>query len=120
MGLATATAIVAFAGLVGVAAMTFAQHSATDVRRGSLANTVALATARTDAFDGKSDESLTLINRGSGQPFEAQYQTVITEANAALESVTGRSSEDALRLAQSIIDGQTKEINEMKAILGTG
>jgi hypothetical protein len=88
MGLATATAIVAFAGLVGVAAMTFAQHSATDVRRGSLANTVALATARTDAFDGKSDESLTLINRGSGQPFEAQYQTVITEANAALESIT--------------------------------
>jgi len=88
MALATATAIVALGGLVGVAAMTFAQHSATDVRSGSLANTVALATARTDAFDAKSDESLTLINRGSGQPFEAQYQAVIKEANAALQSIT--------------------------------
>jgi hypothetical protein len=95
MGLATATAIVALGGLVGVAAMTFAEHSATDVRGGSLANTVALATARTDAFDGKSAESLTLINRGSGQPFEAHYQAVITEANAALEGITDHALSNA-------------------------
>jgi hypothetical protein len=70
--------------------MALAQHSATDVRSGSLANTIALATARTDAFDAKSAESLTLINRGSGQPFEAQYQTVIHDASNALSDIAGR------------------------------
>ncbi|MDQ1458813.1 MAG: hypothetical protein QOI08_297, partial [Actinomycetota bacterium] len=68
------------------------QNSATDVRTGSLANTFALATARTDAFDGKSAESLSLINRGSGQPFELQYQAVTKEANAALSSISNRPS----------------------------
>jgi hypothetical protein len=90
--LATATAIVVVSGLVGLAAMTLAQHAATDVRTGSLTNTFALATARTDAFDAKSAESLTLINRGSGQPFEQHYQVVMKDANAAMSSISGRPS----------------------------
>jgi hypothetical protein len=90
--LATATVVVLLGGLLALAAMAFAQNSATDVRTGSLANTFALATARTDAFDGKSAESLSLINRGSGQPFEEHYQAVTKEANAALSSVADRPS----------------------------
>jgi flagellar basal body-associated protein FliL len=90
MSLAIATVLVVVGGLVGVAAMSYAQHKANGVRAGSLANTVALSTARTDAFDGKSAESLTLINRGSGQPFEAAYQVVIKDANAALTAVATR------------------------------
>ncbi len=86
-----ASAIVVVAGLVGMTAMTLAETSATDIRSGSLANTVALATARTDAFDAKSAESLTLINRGSGQPFEAHYQAVVGDANAALSSIDTRA-----------------------------
>jgi hypothetical protein len=86
MGLATATVIVAIAGLVGIGVMAEAQHSAKDVRAGSLAATAAIASARTDAFDAKSEESLTLINRGSGQPFEAEYQTLIADAREALKT----------------------------------
>jgi hypothetical protein len=89
--LVAATAIVIVGGIVGIGIMTLAEHSATGVRSGSLANTIALATARTDAFDAKSAESLTLINRGSGQPFEAQYQVVIGDADTALSGVADRA-----------------------------
>jgi hypothetical protein len=81
-----ATLIVAIGGLVGVGVMASAQHSAAEVRTGSLAGTDVIASARTEAFAAKSDESLTLINRGSGQPFEAQYQRVMADANEALQT----------------------------------
>jgi hypothetical protein len=84
--LVLATLIVAIGGLVGVAVMASAQHSAANVRKGSLSGTDVIASARTDAFAAKSDESLTLINRGSGQPFEAQYQRVMADANEALQT----------------------------------
>jgi hypothetical protein len=88
--LVAATAIVIVSGLIGIGVMSLAQHSANDVRSGSLANTIALATARTDAFDGKSAESLTLINRGSGQPFEEQYLKLTNSGSSALSSIAGR------------------------------
>ena len=87
LNLAMATAIVVVGGLLGATAMTFAQHKATDVRSQSLSDTILLATARSDAFNAKNDESLTLINRGSGQPFEAQYQTAVKHAAAGLEAL---------------------------------
>ncbi len=86
MGLAAATVVVVAGALVGELAMAYAQHRAADVRHGALARTDLLATARTDAFTAKSDESLTLINRGSGQAFEAQYQRVMTDANESLQT----------------------------------
>lgn len=92
IGLGIATVIVVVAALAGEFAMAYAQQKASDTRRGSLANTDALATARTDAFDAKSEESLALINRGSGQPFEAQYQVDMDNARAALQS-TGTGSD---------------------------
>jgi YD repeat-containing protein len=99
--LVAATAIVIVAGVIGIGLMTLAEHSATDVRSGSLANTIGLATVRTDAFDAKSAESLTLINRGSGQPFEAQYQSLIRNATTALSGISTRApvspTDDALR-----------------------
>jgi len=85
-GLVTATLIVALTGLVGVGVMAAAEHSATTARRGALAGTDAIASARTDAFDAKSDESLTLINRGSGQPFETQYKSVMSDARQTLRT----------------------------------
>jgi hypothetical protein len=133
MGLAMATVIVAIAGLVGIGVMADAQHSATTVRNGSLASTAAIASARTDAFDAKSAESLTLINRGSGQPFEVQYKTLIADANQALQAsavdrelaplldsydtahVAVRAADDggnwdaAVRLATSTVPNGTKE-----------
>ena len=91
VNLAAATVAVLVVGLIGMALMAFAQHSATNVRNGSLANTVALSTARTNAFDAKSDESLTLIARGSGQPFEDAYKVATTNASTALTGDANQS-----------------------------
>jgi hypothetical protein len=100
MGLAIATVIVALGGLVGVAAMAAAQHSANNVRFGSLDESDVIAGARTDAFDAKSAESLTLINRGSGQPFETHYKAVMNEAILTLQvTATHASSDTPRRLA---------------------
>jgi hypothetical protein len=86
IGLGIATVIVVVTALAGEFSMAYAQKKASDTRRGSLATTDLLATARTDAFDAKSQESITLINRGSGDPFEAQYQVDMENARAALQS----------------------------------
>ncbi len=48
--------------------------------------TVALATVRIDGFDAKSAEALTLINRGSGQPYEDRFK--------ALTAATRRAAAD--------------------------
>ena len=45
-----------------------------EVRDGSYASTLALAQARIAAYDAKSNESLTLIARGSGAAFEKSWQ----------------------------------------------
>ncbi len=58
----------------------------TAVRDADYRYTVALASARTAAFDAKSNESLTLIARGSGAKFEAawkgQYDTAYSQLAA--------------------------------------
>ena len=47
--------------------------------------TVALATGRINGFDAKSAEALTLINRGSGQPFEDRFKTVSGAATQIMD-----------------------------------
>ena len=88
VGVAAATLVVVGAGVIGAAVMAYAEHSATDVRDGSYAQSVALATARTDAFDAKSAESLTLIAVGSGANWEQHYQSVMQSANTVLQNVS--------------------------------
>jgi hypothetical protein len=56
-----------------------------EVRNGSYAATLATAKARIAAFDAKSNESLTLIARGSGSAFEktwASSSKVVTDQSA--------------------------------------
>ena len=79
-------AIVLGASIVAVLAMIWAQSMADDVHDNGYRTTVALAQARIDAFDAKSAESLTLINRGSGAAYEERFQEL------------ARSAQDALRI----------------------
>jgi hypothetical protein len=65
--LVTATAAVIVVGVVLVATMAWSQSKANHTRSNAYFATVELATARIDAFDAKSAESLTLISRGSGR-----------------------------------------------------
>jgi hypothetical protein len=61
------------------------------VRNSSFAYTVKLADARTAAYDAKSNESLTLIARGSGSAYEKAWQTQsdnVLSSLASLDSTT--------------------------------
>ena len=72
-----------------------------------------------------STADMTALTAASGTAFDRTFLTMMiahhtgARAMAQAELATG-SDADAKALAQSIIDGQTKEITEMKAILGTG
>jgi CHASE3 domain sensor protein len=59
-------------------------NQVTTVRNNDFAQTVALATARSAAFDAKSNESLTLIARGSGGRYETAWKTLSDQVNTAL------------------------------------
>lgn len=64
-------------GIVLVIGLTMAGRAATQVdqvRRDQLAAAVTLANARAAAYDAKSNESLTLIARGSGGAFETSWK----------------------------------------------
>jgi hypothetical protein len=79
-----ASVLVLLAGVVALATMGWSRNRELEARKGPYAQTVALATARIDGFDAKSDESLTLIAHGSGQEFEDRFKSVAVDARAAL------------------------------------
>jgi hypothetical protein len=65
------------------------------VREGSYAATLATARARIAAFDAKSNESLTLIARGSGSAFEKAWVSsskVVTDQSAASARLSGNAA----------------------------
>ena len=86
LGLVAATALIVIIGGATFVGMNWSQSAAKKVRVGAFARTVALATARSDGFDAKSAEALTLVNRGSGQAYEARFVTVAKSARDALRS----------------------------------
>jgi len=61
--------------------------SVATVRAGPYAQARALSDARISAFDAKSNESLTLISRGSGAAFEAAWVTSAAVTTAKLAAV---------------------------------
>ena len=79
--LLAASTIVGATFLVTVLASAWSQQTAAATRSGSYRAATALTAIRTAAFDAKSNESLTLIARGSGQGYEQQYQQSMNDAN---------------------------------------
>jgi len=86
--LVVASVLVLVLGVVGVGIMVWARDDAESARDGAYHETVALATARINGFDAKSAEALTLIARGSGQPYEDRFQTVSKAAGEAVVPTT--------------------------------
>jgi hypothetical protein len=72
-GLLVASVVLAVALLAGLAGLTRLGGQVRDVRTGSFADVNAAAGARTGAYDAKSNESLTLIARGSGSAFDQAW-----------------------------------------------
>ena len=88
--LVTATAAVLVVGVVLVAIMAWSQSKANHTRSNAYFATVELATARIDAFDAKSAESLTLIARGSGQAYDASFKNLAANASLILDDAAQR------------------------------
>jgi hypothetical protein len=82
--LASATFGLVVALVFAAGAMFLAQSRANDVRDGGLADATALSLSRVSAFNAKSTESLTLINRGSGTKDDPDWTKSMNEAKAAL------------------------------------
>ncbi|MHB8274857.1 MAG: hypothetical protein ACYDC9_08845 [Dermatophilaceae bacterium] len=95
--LAAASAAVLVTLVVGSISLGAVGSRVDEVRKGSYAATLATATARIAAFDAKSNESLTLIARGSGSAFEKAWVSsskVVTAESAD----AARLSSDAAKL----------------------
>ncbi len=71
---AAAGALVLLTMVIGGAALSGASGAADETRKVSYADTLALSQARIAAYDAKSNESLTLIARGSGTAFEDAWK----------------------------------------------
>jgi hypothetical protein len=87
--LAGATTAILLTLVVGATVLAAIGSSVDTVRNGSYAATLATAKARIAAFDAKSNESLTLIARGSGSAFESSWlsssKVVVDQSSAAAQ-----------------------------------
>lgn len=92
--LVTATAAVIVVGVVLVATMAWSQSKANHTRSNAYFATVELATARIDAFDAKSAESLTLISRGSGQAYDQSFNSLARNATMILNDAADQGGAD--------------------------
>jgi hypothetical protein len=73
VGIVVAAVLVLATLVLGSVALGRVQSGVDDVRTGSLETTIDLGIARVAAFDARSNESLTLVARGSGQAFEEAW-----------------------------------------------
>jgi hypothetical protein len=85
--LAAGAVLVLVTMLVGGAGMAEATGTAEDTRDDTYANALALSRARIAAYDAKSNESLTLIARGSGAEFEKGWKEAVQRVDAELDKV---------------------------------
>jgi hypothetical protein len=101
MPLLVATAVVVVVGVVLASVMAWSQSKAKDARSAAYLATLELATARIDAFDAKSAESLTLIARGQGQAYDASFNNLSGNVSAVLKDATSRGGSTDEQAAQA-------------------
>lgn len=81
-------ALVLIVTIMGGVSLSSASGAASDTRSGAYSKTLALSTARIAAYDARSNESLTLIARGSGDAFDKAFN----DAAAVVEDQLGKAS----------------------------
>ncbi|MFI5730612.1 hypothetical protein ACIA49_10875 [Kribbella sp. NPDC051587] len=81
--------VVLLTTLIGGFALLAASGHATDARRGNYDSTLALSRARIAAYDARSNESLTLIARGSGDAYDTAYNESAATVDEQLRKVSG-------------------------------
>ncbi len=96
-----------FATLASAVTVRSAQKSANATYRTDYAETLSLVQARANAFDAKSAESLTLISRGSGAPFEVRFRQLIADA---LRQSGGAGTADAANALVALSDFESAHV----------
>jgi hypothetical protein len=94
--IAAGAALVLLTTVVGGVSLASASNSAKDTRSAEYERTLALSRARIAAYDARSNESLTLIARGSGDAFDKAY----TAAAAQVDEQLGKTGGDGGNLKQ--------------------
>lgn len=82
-----ASILIAVAWIAGMIAVGATGAAVNRIQNGSFADVNAVASARIEGFDAKSNESLTLIARGSGAAFEKAWQESATEVGTSLANL---------------------------------
>ncbi|GAA0604201.1 hypothetical protein HPO96_18320 [Kribbella sandramycini] len=83
------TVVVVLTTLIGGFALLSASGQASDTRKGDYDTTLALSRARIAAYDARSNESLTLIARGSGEAYNKEYDA---SAAVVVQNLKGSNS----------------------------
>jgi hypothetical protein len=94
--LAAAAVIVLVTLVVGAAGLVRVSNRVDAARAGVYAATLSTAQARIAAFDAKSNESLTLVARGSGAAFEKAWQASDTTVRAELGELAQNDASSGL------------------------
>jgi hypothetical protein len=102
--IAAGAVVVLLTTIVGGVALSSASGSASSTKSDAYAKTLALSRARIAAYDARSNESLTLIARGSGDAFDKAYNTAAATVD------------DELKKSSGTVDGLTDRWNAYKAI----
>lgn len=89
IGLLTASVVVLLALVGAFIGLTAHRTEVTEIRTGAFAQVNQVAEARIQAKNAKSNESLTLIARGSGAAFEQSWKESAVQVAAILETLPG-------------------------------
>ncbi|MFI6828505.1 hypothetical protein ACIBG5_15475 [Kribbella sp. NPDC050241] len=79
--------------IVGSVALSSAAGDASDTEADAYADTLAMSRARIAAYDARSNESLTLIARGSGDAFDKAYQAAAGRVEEQLSKLSGTAAD---------------------------
>ncbi len=104
--------VLLISGAFALSTIRGAQRDADGAYRSDYTASLSLLTARSNAFDAKSAESLTLIARGSGAPFEARFVDLMS--NAARQSAIGNSA--GLQNGSSQLEEYRRAHNAIRAL----
>lgn len=116
VGLVAATVLLVVAFAWGAISMSAAAARANDARDGPYRRATDVASARVDAFAAKSNESLALINRGSGSTFDEAWQASMTDARTSL----GGSKDAAITDLLGGLDAYTDVHTDIRALDDAG
>jgi hypothetical protein len=114
IGVALAAAIVLLAGMTARGSLRNANNSTSTAISTNLKRADLLAQMRTAVFEARSAESLTLIQRGSGQAQEVRFQGALSRARVALLSFDNNGCESCEPLVDlAAYEAQHNEVRRL-------